>query len=144
VSHLSDPSLPASNYKNKKTIRTQPSTRESDMQKSAQQSSNQSIHTHPSNGLLSGTTRCHMKVCACSRQTTTPAPHHSVFTGRMPFLSPNQKCQSTEGTISQTINHAMRHEMLSIIVYYGMTKCRPTTWSKKAIHLVRETSNCRK
>ena len=24
-----------------------------------------------------------------SRQITTPAPHHSVFTGRMPFLPPN-------------------------------------------------------
>ena len=34
----------------------------------------------------------------CSRQTTTPAPHHSVFTGRMPFLPPNQQRQSTEGT----------------------------------------------
>jgi len=35
-----------------------------------------------------------------SRQTTTPAPHHSVFTGRMPFLPPNQQRQSTEGTVS--------------------------------------------
>jgi len=26
-----------------------------------------------------------------------PAPHHSFFTGRMPFLPPNQQCQSTEG-----------------------------------------------
>jgi len=26
-----------------------------------------------------------------------PAPHHSVFTGQMPFLPPNQQCQSTEG-----------------------------------------------
>jgi len=26
-----------------------------------------------------------------------PAPHRSVFTGRMPFLSPNQQRQSTEG-----------------------------------------------
>ena len=32
-----------------------------------------------------------------SRQTTTPAPHRSVFTGRMPFLPPNQQRQSTEG-----------------------------------------------
>ena len=32
-----------------------------------------------------------------SRQITTPAPHNSVFTGRMPFLPPNQQCQSTEG-----------------------------------------------
>ena len=32
-----------------------------------------------------------------SRQITTPAPHCSVFMGRMPFLPPNQQCQSTEG-----------------------------------------------
>ena len=32
-----------------------------------------------------------------SRQTTTPALHHSVFTGQMPFLLPKQQCQSTEG-----------------------------------------------
>jgi len=30
------------------------------------------------------------------REITTPAPHHSVFTGRMPFLPPNQQHQSTE------------------------------------------------
>jgi len=32
-----------------------------------------------------------------SRQMTMPAPHHSVFTGQMPFLLPNQQHQSTEG-----------------------------------------------
>jgi len=32
-----------------------------------------------------------------SRQITMPAPHHSVFTGRMPFLTPNQQHQSNEG-----------------------------------------------
>ena len=32
-----------------------------------------------------------------SRQATTPAPHHSVYTGLMPFLLPNQQRQSTEG-----------------------------------------------
>jgi len=32
-----------------------------------------------------------------SRQITTPAPYHSIFTGRMLFLMPNQQCQSTEG-----------------------------------------------
>ena len=32
-----------------------------------------------------------------SRQTTTPAPHHSVFTDWMPFLPPNQQRQSTAG-----------------------------------------------
>jgi len=38
----------------------------------------------------------HMQVCTSS-QTATPTPHHSVFTGRMPFLMPNQQRQSTEG-----------------------------------------------
>jgi len=37
-----------------------------------------------------------------SRQITTPAPHHSVFTGRMPFLPHNQQCQSTEGFMHST------------------------------------------
>ena len=33
-----------------------------------------------------------------SRQITMPVPHHSsFFTGRMPFLPPNQQRQSTEG-----------------------------------------------
>jgi len=30
------------------------------------------------------------------RQITMPAPHHSIFTGRMLLLTPNQQCQSTE------------------------------------------------
>ena len=37
------------------------------------------------------------KSAPCSRQITTPAPHHSVFTGQMPFLPPNQQRQSTGG-----------------------------------------------
>ena len=39
------------------------------------------------------------KSAPCSRQITMPAPHHSVFTGRMPFVPPNEQCQSTEGTV---------------------------------------------
>jgi len=39
-----------------------------------------------------------------SRQITTPAPHHSVFTGWMPFLSPNHQRQSTEGSTNKIIN----------------------------------------
>ena len=36
-----------------------------------------------------------------SRQIATQAPHYSgFFTCRMPFLPPNQQCQSTEGTQS--------------------------------------------
>ena len=41
------------------------------------------------------------------RQITTPAPHHSVFTGRMPFLPPNERRQSTGGNVYK-----------SCIVYY--------------------------
>ena len=80
-------------------------------------------HTHPFNGPLSGTTQVsryqkgktnldfteardsewqwhQLGMCKSaprSRQITMPAPHHSVFTGRMPFLPPNQQRQSTEG-----------------------------------------------
>jgi len=35
----------------------------------------------------------------CLRQITMPAPHHSVFTGRTLFLTPNQQCQNTEGNL---------------------------------------------
>jgi len=38
-----------------------------------------------------------------SRQITVPVPHHSVFTGRMPFLSPSQQHQSTEGSSALTL-----------------------------------------
>ena len=81
-------------------------------------------HTHPFNGPFSRTTRVSQyqkgktnldftkaresecngiswaicKSAPCSRQTTTPAHHHSsLFTGRMPFLPPNQQRQSTKG-----------------------------------------------
>jgi len=81
-------------------------------------------HTHPFNGPFSGTTRVSQyqkgkpiwillkrqwgrsgfswNICKSaprSRQITTPAPHHLVFTGRMPFLPPNQQHQSTEGLL---------------------------------------------
>ena len=35
----------------------------------------------------------------CSRQITTPTPHHSIFTGRMLFLTPKQQCQRIEGKV---------------------------------------------
>jgi len=46
---------------------------------------------------VSGISWAVCKSALCSIQITTPAPHHSVFTGRMPFLLPNQQHQSTEG-----------------------------------------------
>jgi len=45
----------------------------------------------------SGISSASCKSAPRSRQITTPVPHHSVFTGRMPFLLPSQQRQSTEG-----------------------------------------------
>jgi len=40
----------------------------------------------------------HMQVCTSLQTDNHVAPHHSsFFTGRMPFLPPNQQHQSTEG-----------------------------------------------
>jgi len=84
-------------------------------------------HTHPFNGPLPGLPRwagtrkvkptwillkqetvsgsgISCKSAPRSRQITTPASHHSVFTGRMPFLPPNQQRQSTEGTSTEGTN----------------------------------------
>jgi len=36
-----------------------------------------------------------------SRQITTPTHHHSIFTGQMLFLMPNQHCESTEGNSNE-------------------------------------------
>jgi len=46
-----------------------------------------------------------------SRQTTTQAPHHSVFTGRMPFLPPNRQCQSTEGKCSLPVSNVDKNSL---------------------------------
>ena len=84
---------------------------------------NTHTHTHPFNGPFSRTTRvgryqkgktnldfteardssgggiswAYASLHLAPDRITTPAPHHSVFTGRMPFLPPNQQRQSTEG-----------------------------------------------
>jgi len=39
----------------------------------------------------------HMQIYTSPRQITMPTSHHSVFTGWMPFLLPNQQHQSIEG-----------------------------------------------
>ena len=45
-----------------------------------------------------GTSWTIRKQCAPrSRQIATPTPHHSIFTGRIFFLTLNQHCQRTEG-----------------------------------------------
>jgi len=37
------------------------------------------------------------KSCKAPVKSSPPTNQHPVFTGRMPFLSPNQQCKSTEG-----------------------------------------------
>ena len=57
---------------------------------------------------------------ARSRQTTTPTPHRSVFTGRTLFLTPSQQYPSTKGTTKQTrklnrksIRHGQQRKQMS-------------------------------
>ena len=55
-----------------------------------------------------------------SRQITMPAPHHSkFFTGRMPFLPPNQQRQSTEGWCDN--NYHNISAIIIIIIKYNDT-----------------------
>jgi len=49
------------------------------------------------------------KSCKAPVKSSPPTNQHPVFSGQMPFLSPNQQCQSTEG------NNIM-------IVYTSLTK----------------------
>jgi len=69
-----------------------------------------------------------------SRQTTIPAPHHSIFTGRMLFLTPNQQCQSTEG-----LTHTHTHTRLTAI-FPGLPRSAGTRKAKPIwILLMQET-----
>ena len=61
---------------------------------------------------------------ARSRQITTPAHHHSIFTAWTLFLTPNQQCRNTERkkltyaiylNISLTIHNSAKHDATYII-----------------------------
>ena len=57
-----------------------------------------------------------------SRQITTPAPHHSVFTGRMPFLPPNQQHQSTV-YMDIAVRSLTCHTATGTCMPYRLTQC---------------------
>jgi len=64
-----------------------------------------------------------------------PAPHHSVFTGQLPFLTPNQQHQSTEGkiTISESIANRVlcrQVQILSLIYETGEERTYKSKRSK--------------
>jgi len=89
------------------------------------------LHTHPFNVPLSGTTQMsryqkgktnldfteardsewqwhqlgHMQVCTLLQTNNhTSTPPLKIFTGRMPFLPPNQQRQSTEGIKIESVS----------------------------------------
>jgi len=49
------------------------------------------------------------KTCKAPVKSSPPTNQHPVlFTGWMPFLSPNQQCQRTEGTVAITNIFSLR------------------------------------
>jgi len=53
-----------------------------------------------------------------SREITTPTSYHSIFTGRMLFLMPNQQFQSNEGiTLNEQKLQTNLHTVLSRLKY---------------------------
>ena len=73
------------------------------------------------------------KSASRSRQTTTLASHHSVFTGRMPFLPPNQQRQSTEGRESKEQDGLKYLQWTTVGSTMPVRHCRTlTTKSRKS------------
>jgi len=64
-----------------------------------------------------------MQVCTSLQTDNHTSTHHSVFTGRMPFLPPNQQRQSTEGI------HAIK--ILAEISIYGFVYLLATMFPGK-------------
>ena len=102
------------------------------------------IHTHPFNGPLSGTTRVSRYQKGKTNLDFTGArdsewqwhqhlapdrqprqhPTTRFFTGRMPFLPPNQQRQSTEGTIPAC--PCVYTDKKIIMFYYAIMAARHT------------------
>jgi len=117
-------------------------------------------HTHLFNGPLSGTTQwagtrkvkpiwillkqetvsgSGISLATCksaprSRQITMPAAHRSVFfTGRMPFLPPNQQCQSAERKLYKKLSYhrvTARCVLSVVILPITMQQCRKYLYNK--------------
>jgi len=62
----------------------------------------------------------HMQVCTSLQTDNQPHQHPTtqLFTGRMPFLPPNQQCQSTEGNCHIILTgYKMSHQQYRPIVH---------------------------
>ena len=55
-------------------------------------------------------------------QITMPAPHHSDFTGRMPFLPPNQQRQSTEEYYMGISEYVRQHAATATLMLHTTIK----------------------
>jgi len=52
----------------------------------------------------------HGQVCTLLQTDNHASTHQLVFTGRMPFLPPNQQRQSTEGTLETSEQNKIKEE----------------------------------
>ena len=59
---------------------------------------------HGAKGDGGGSDNWSYKTCKAPVKSSRPTNQHPFFTGQMPFLSPNQQCQSTEGKISHSMD----------------------------------------
>ena len=75
------------------------------------------------------------------RQITTPALHRSVFTGRMPFLPPNQQRQSTEGKALKVKTQNCTFPQFDRLSYYLLTVLRLE--SVEIVDIYYLSDNCR-
>ena len=54
------------------------------------------------------------KTCKATVESSPPTNQRPVFTGRMPFLSPNQQCHSSEGgNVCMVINGEWKHHLVN-------------------------------
>ena len=74
-----------------------------------------------------------------SRQITTPAPHHSIFTSRSVFLTPNQQHQSTEG-VSRSSSLSNGHWRLLNLLYKSQL-LSTTHYGHDLLNFVRNSFN---
>ena len=74
-----------------------------------------------------------------SGEITTPAPHHSSFTSRMLFMTPNQERQSTKGNIISKSYVSIYHTPVQNYDHFCYTSC---VYSAKHKAMVRSVSDC--
>jgi len=65
-----------------------------------------------------------------------PAPHRSVFTGRMPFLLPNQQCRQRHGNVAENavecrgeLQHLLANPDVPVAASKGMRAIKLCTYT---------------